>query len=412
MVQIGIVHAKTNGCLFEPMREKQIFPSSILEQSADQIFNERPSPAGLLYLTTLLIIVGCLVAINFICVDVNVQASGMIKPRENHAFITTTSSGFVHSCKLAPNASVTVGDTLLVIRSEILTAKLPALQKRQAELEDLIADLSAITSRSPYRVKLRSSMYREDVFYYIAQWNEADAKRKQTKAAYERNRKLFEANVIPLSEFEPVELEYNQAVNAIQMLTSYQKRQWQSDLIEYENELRDIQTQIAQIDIQSAETVITSPVTGSVQQIQTLFIGSYVTAGAQIAEISPDGDLIAECYLQPKDIGYMKLGMKGKLQVSAFKYTEWGMLEVTVDEVFDDVYVSADGSQSFYKVFCTLSSDHLTLKNGYEGYVKKGMLVHANFLVTRRTLFQLLYDKLDNWLNPNVNNQEKEVVNE
>ena len=31
------------------------------------------------------------------------------------------------------------------------------------------------------------------------------------------------------------------------------------------------------------------------------------------------------------------------------------------------------------------------------------MSVYANFTVIRRTAFQLLYDKLDNWLNPDIN---------
>jgi len=390
------------------MKDRQIFPVSVLEQSSDQIFNERNRLSGVLYLTTLFMVVGAIIAINFIFIDVNVTSLGVIKPKEDHTIIATTSSGFVSDCKLVPNAYVREGDTLLVIRSEQFTVKLPALEKRKEELSDLIYDLQNLTTRSPYSVQLRSPMYKQDVLYYIAQWNEADAKRKQAKQAYERSKKLYDAQVIPISEFEPVELEYSQSENAIRTLTGYQKRQWQSDLIGYETELRDIETQIAQIDIQNSETVILAPVTGTIQQTQTLYDGSFLTSGQQIAEISPDGSLIAECYIQPKDIGYMKKGMTGKVQVSAFNYTEWGMLQSEVKEIFDDISVSADGAQSFYKVYCELDSDHLTLKNGYEGYIKKGMTVSTNFIVTRRTVFQLLYDKIDKWLNPNILKEDEQ----
>ena len=390
------------------MKDKHIFPASILEQSADQIFSERSRLSGVLYLTVLLVIVGCLVVINYIRIDVTVHATGIIKPREDHTIITTTTSGFVKVYNLSPNLQVREGDTLLVVKSELITSKLPMLEKRREELEDLITDLQNLTTRSPYSVKLKSPVYKQDVLYYIAQWNEADAKRKQTKSAYERSKKLFDANVIPLSEFEPVELEYQQAENAIRTLTGYQKRQWASDLLQYENELRDINTQIEQIGIQNAETVICAPVTGTIQLAQALFDGSYVNAGQQILEISPDGDLIAECYVQPKDIGYMREGMSVRVQVSAFNYTEWGVLNATVDEVFDDVSVSTDGNQSFYRMYCALDSDHLTLKNGFEGYIKKGMIVNANFIVTSRTVFQLLYDKIDNWLNPEIRKERDE----
>ena len=78
------------------------------------------------------------------------------------------------------------------------------------------------------------------------------------------------------------------------------------------------------------------------------------------------------------------------------------MLTATIEEVFDDVSVSSDGRLSFYKVYCSLSNDHLTLKNGYRGYLKKGMAINTNFLITRRTVFQLLYDTINDWLNPNI----------
>ena len=54
------------------------------------------------------------------------------------------------------------------------------------------------------------------------------------------------------------------------------------------------------------------------------------------------------------------------------------------------------------KVICALDSETLSLKNGYIGHIRKGMTVNANFIITQRTVFQLLYDKIDNWLNPKV----------
>ena len=384
------------------MRDKTIFPASVVEQSADQILRERTRLSGVLYMAVLISLLGVMVAINFIYIDINVRASGIIKPREDHAVVLSTASGFIEPRKLVLNAHVSEGDTLAIIRSEMITAKLPALHQRQEELRVLISDLKQLTTRLPSDVKLSSPIYKQDVLYYLSQWTEADSKRKQALAAYERAKKLYEANVIPLSDFEPIEVEYTQARNAINTLSGYQKRQWQTDLIGYQNELRDIETQIEQITIQDAETVITAPVSGTIQRIQVLFDGSFFPAGQQLAEISPDGHLIAECYVAPKDIGYLRTGMTGKVQVSSFNYTEWGMLDTVVDEVFDDVTLSSDGTKSFYRVYCILNDDHLTLKNGYIGYLKKGMAINTNFLITRRTAFQLLYDKINNWLNPNI----------
>ena len=47
-----------------------------------------------------------------------------------------------------------------------------------------------------------------------------------------------------------------------------------------------------------------------------------------------------------------------------------------------------------------MERDYLQLKDGRIGRLKKGMTVSAHFMVTRRSLFALLYQKMDSWVNP------------
>jgi len=46
-------------------------------------------------------------------------------------------------------------------------------------------------------------------------------------------------------------------------------------------------------------------------------------------------------------------------------------------------------------------------KNGVKGLLKKGMSVSAHFIITRRSLFDLLYQKMDDWVNPTQYQKEK-----
>lgn len=82
------------------------------------------------------------------------------------------------------------------------------------------------------------------------------------------------------------------------------------------------------------------------------------------------------------------------------------MLTGHVGEIFKDILYSSETDQqyAYYSVYCELDSDKLRLKNGYEGVVKKGMTLTCRMIVTRRTISQLLYDKVDDWLNPNLMN--------
>ena len=95
----------------------------------------------------------------------------------------------------------------------------------------------------------------------------------------------------------------------------------------------------------------------------------------------------------------MSIGMPVNVQVESFNYNEWGTLPGKVKEISSDFLTDNQGN-SFYKVKCEMEQDYLTLKNGQIGKLKKGMTVSAHFMVTRRSLFDLLYQKIDNWANP------------
>ncbi|RZL28184.1 MAG: HlyD family efflux transporter periplasmic adaptor subunit, partial [Pedobacter sp.] len=149
------------------------------------------------------------------------------------------------------------------------------------------------------------------------------------------------------------------------------------------------------------------PLTGTVQELKGIQPGSSISANEILGEISPDSGLIAETYVQPKDIGLLNIGTKARFQIDAYNYNQWGMATGKIISISSDVFMQ-NGGQPFFKVRCLLDKNSLNLKNGYVGKIKKGMTLQARFFVTRRTLFQLLYDKADDWLNPNVIPQAKE----
>lgn len=384
----------------------RIFPISIVEQSADLLFNERGRVKNLIYIIILTVVSACLIAANYVHIDLSVRASGVIKPRYDHSIITSTTSGYIKPHKIRSNEYVEAGDTLFTIVSDIVTADRPTLIRRQQELYAILADLECLNIEDNNVPYLQTLLYQTEYRHYISQRNEARSQYKQSYCDYLRDSTLLVKKAISDADYEKVKLEYQQSVNALMTLDTYQKYKWQSDYENYKNDLREIERQLTQIEMRNKETVIVAPSEGTVHPYFSFFDGMYVQSGQQVLEFSPNGELIAECYVTPKDIGFINEGMTGRVQVSAFNYNDWGTLNCTVLEIFDDVTLSADQTQSFYKVICKLDSETLSLKNGYIGHVRKGMTVNANFIITRRTVFQLLYDKIDNWLNPKVFNYE------
>ena len=76
-----------------------------------------------------------------------------------------------------------------------------------------------------------------------------------------------------------------------------------------------------------------------------------------------------------------------------------------VKEVLSDVVLIEQ--KPMFRVRCSLNNSSLQLKNGYQGNIQKGLTFTARFHLNRRSLWQLLFDKVDNWLNPKLLAEKK-----
>ena len=151
--------------------------------------------------------------------------------------------------------------------------------------------------------------------------------------------------------------------------------------------------------------VIKAPVTVTIEQFAGIYEGTNIQSGQIIAGISPETDLIAEVYISPKDIGYLKEGTPLNIQVGAFNYNGWGMIKGEIINISDD-YILLE-NQPVFKIRCKMERNQLSLRNGITGDVKKGMTIRARFLLAKRSLYQLLFDNVNDWLNPAQNNNSK-----
>ena len=150
--------------------------------------------------------------------------------------------------------------------------------------------------------------------------------------------------------------------------------------------------------------IITAPISGTITGYTGVKKGNFIVPNQQIGRISPDNELLVECYISPSNIGLIRQDMNVSFQFHSFNYNQWGIGSGKVIELSNNVVNIND--QPYFKVRCNLDQSYLSLKNGYKGYLKKGMSLTGRFMITKRSLFQLLYDKTDNWLNPKITENE------
>lgn len=67
------------------------------------------------------------------------------------------------------------------------------------------------------------------------------------------------------------------------------------------------------------------------------------------------------------------------------------------------VIPNGPSSSPAFKVLVRPAATFVTLPNGLRGELKKGLTLSARFLVARRSIFQLLYEDISAWLDPQAN---------
>ncbi|MBX2915354.1 MAG: HlyD family efflux transporter periplasmic adaptor subunit [Cyclobacteriaceae bacterium] len=381
------------------MSNHKIIPSAALEQSINSNYRFLSIKSRIIYLSACIILVLLICSSFILVIPISIQSSALIRPSSEISLIRPLLNGRLKTSLVKENQIIKKGEILYNLESDIQQEREKLLLLKKQDIEFFMFDLKNLLVNAAGK-DLTTALYRQSYFNYKQKLTEATTRLKKVQADYNRNYKLHQEKVIADVEFENFQFELDKAKNELELVKQSQLSQWQSELRTYERELQDLEGQLAQLAKENENLVIKAPVSGTLQKVAGVYPGSMVFANQELAQISPDTTMIVEAYVTPNDIGLIRAGMPVRFQVNAFNYNQWGLATGIVKEISSDVHIIND--QPVFKVRCQLDKDYLQLKNGYKGYLKKGMTLQARFMVTERTLWQLLYDKMDDWLNPNL----------
>lgn len=393
------------------MPSNQLFPKEIITDSSEANFSKHSVNTKLIYITVVLFTVAALVSLPFIETDISVRSRGIIQPIIERNQLTSLVSGKISKLYISENGSVEHGQKVVEIAAPLLQERLLFNNRRQREIQQYLNDLSLlqnISSSSVFEaIHLKTVKYRRSILQFKQQVRSIVQEINKAERKFDRDKQLYERKVLSKVTYEQSIFTLQSVRNDLQLLFGQQHNKWQTEKITYQDELDQLQTEAKQLNKEKQQYIITAPVSGTIQNMKGIYEGSFVYPNQTLAEISPDTGLIAECYIPPRDIGLIREGMKVRLQVTAFDYNQWGIVTGTVKEIYNDVTVL--NNQPVFTVRSTLDQRYLELENGYRGKLKKGMTVQARFTVARRSLFQLLFDNVDDWLNPKWDEQSQAV---
>lgn len=378
--------------------ENKIFPYKMIEYNVEGLFARHHTGSQVLYLTVIVGLIATFFALPYIKVDITKQSRGIIRSEQDNNQVATAIYGQVAEVLILDNQKVTQGELLVRLSTAKIAEQIAFHQEKIEENTKYLNDLKLLLLNNGQTPQ--TSLYGQEYLQFQQRLAEQMLKIEYQQKAFDRAKQLFEGGVIAKAEYEQRLFDLDLTKNAQRLLKEQQFKTWELEQNNYRNQTRELQAQITQLERDKEQYVITAPISGTIAQFSGIQPGNFIAPNQPIAQISSSKDLIVESYISPADIGLIQEGMDVRFQIDAFNYNQWGLATGKVIDISKDITAQQD--QPFFRVKCSLSEGHLALKNGYQGNLKKGMTLTSRFTITERSLYQLLYDKMDDWLNPKL----------
>ncbi len=353
----------------------------------------------ILYIVILLLIFSALSALPFIKTSISVISPGIIRPLNERTELKPAVSGIIDTLLVKEGDTVLQGHLVARIKDNTTTLQIMLNDAEVTQRLHFISDLELlITAQNYNNLLLKTPLYRLQVSKFLFQLTDQQAAIKKVSHEQEISARLLKDKVIADKEHFDKEIESERLIALFNAFKQEQITNWQNDLERYKTEISQFTAQRNQIESHQKNHFLYAPVSGEIQHINTRYAGGFINAGETLCIISPQADLIGECYISTRDMGLLKINQPVRFQIDAFDYNYFGILTGKIASIDNDFTIS--DNKPVFKVRCTFDDTQLLLKNGYKGILKKGLSFQARFMVTERTLWQLLFDKMDDWLNP------------
>lgn len=375
-----------------------LFPPEIIENTVECYHARISTSSKAIYGLILLMILIVFISLPFVYVDISSQSRGVIRSPYENTTIQSALYGEVVSYRMLENKPVQKGDTLIILNSDKLNEQISLANRKIQENDLFISDIACLLS-AKYN-QILTPKYRGEYYRYQAKLNEQQISVNYLKKDLATQKTLADQKVISNFEYLQSKNNYEKANEQLKALEQDYQTNWVAEQTNLNQQNNELASNIRQVEKDKRQYVILAPMSGSLVQVAGFQKGNFISPGQNLAYISTNDVLLAECYISPSDIGYVQIKQQATFQFDAFNYTDWGMIHGKVTQVLNDVVLI--DQKPMFRVRCVLDKKSLQLKNGYRGNIQKGLTFTARFQLNRRSLWQLLFDKVDNWLNPKM----------
>jgi multidrug resistance efflux pump len=397
----------------------QLLPAELAPYTVESLYADHGDGGAWGYWLMLAGVAGAVACLPFVEVDVSVHAVGQLRPATDRIELRAAVSGHIARVLAQDNDPVRTGQPLLVLASRDLDERLNRNRALQARCEDLIADLGRVTAESAAPgadagtpapseacagiAGIATPTLRGEHAQLLAQLRSNRLDETRARAECDRFEALAARGIASRRDLERARYELERLQADAVVIWRQAAARWQLRMRDEETAFGELASEEKRLREEQTHFTIHAPVDGMLIGFTGWSAGGFVSAGQSLGAVSPSDQLLVEAHVSPRDIGLVAPGQAAKIQVDAYPYTQWGLLDGTVTSVSGDLAGPGFGSgpaSPMFKVLLRPAAAALHLSNGTRGELKKGLTVQIRFLVARRTLFQLLHEGADAWFNP------------
>ncbi len=390
------------------------YPAALAEHSVESLYAAHGRGRPWIYWIALAGVVVGLGALPLVQVDLTVRSPGLVRPATERTELKAPVSARIGRVLARDNEHVAAGQPLVELAARDTEERLARNRSLQAERSAMMADLTELTARlhrleavtdpagagSIALLQLATPSLVQLYDEFRSHWESGGLALNQARAVAARTEALAAKGLVTAQEAENARYACSHALADRQLLVQQTLSTWETRLREELTQQQQLESDEKRLREELALATLRAPVAGTVQGLVGMSPGTFVVAGQSLGAISPDDRLLVETLVADRDIGLVRVGQPVRLQVDAFPYTQWGMLEGTVLSLAADA--TASGPQAAFKVCVRPAALALRSADGNVGTLRKGMTVAARFVVARRSLLEILYQDTSKWFDPRL----------
>ncbi len=390
--------------------------------------------------------------------DIIATAQGKIIPSQRVQTIQPLEPGVVRAIHVVDGSQVKAGDVLVELDptgsgadrtrlfQELITARtelarLSALLTKDPKdafsppkqaAEDLVALnraylLSQVRQHKAERASYASEIVRSraEIETITAGIERLGRKLASVSKRVEGNRQLLDKGIVAALKFAEMEeelfdvegqleverrrlFEANASLASTKAQSQKVEAEWMRDVHAQRAEVRQRAASIEQelikaVDREKLQT-LTSPVDGTVQQLEVHTIGGVVVEAQPLMQIVPaDSELEIEAMIMNKDIGFVHETQEAELKVESFPFTKYGTIEGLVRQVYAD---AVEDEQLGLAYPARISMAETTMLVG-EKYIQltPGMAVTVEIKTGKRKIIDYILAPLQEYQNEGLREQ-------